>query len=188
MAPPSLLSSFGLWWSRTVHPVLGGRPNPHLLSTRLRGSERAGGSSVWERRGRMEAGKRGRGWSTSPAPSRFSQSPEPVLVEVSTEDGADISSEPMTKENQITWHWMFSPAWPLKEQLNMKLGHLLSFWERDDSIDWTSPLCLWGSYFTLRNKANEPISPKIINHLQKHLKAASNQTLKIPFGCCMQDR
>lgn len=136
MAPPSLLSSFGLWWSRTVHPVLGGRPNPHLLSTRLRGSERAGGSSVWERRGRMEAGKRGRGWSTSPAPSRFSQSPEPVLVEVSTEDGADISSEPTTKENQITWHWMFSPAWPLKEQLNMKLGHLLSFWERDDSIDF----------------------------------------------------
>lgn len=136
MAPPSLLSSFGLWWSRTVHPVLGGRPNPHLLSTRLRGSERAGGSSVWERRGRMEAGKRGRGWSTSPAPSRFSQSPEPVLVEVSTEDGADISSEPTTKENQITWHWMFSPAWPLKEQLNMKLGHLLSFWERVDSIDF----------------------------------------------------
>lgn len=136
MAPPSLLSSFGLWWSRTVHPVLGGRPNPHLLSTRLRGSERAGGSSVWERRGRMEAGKRGRGWSTSPAPSRFSQSPEPVLVEVSTEDGADISSEPTTKENQITWHWMFSPAWPLKEQLNMKLGHLLSFGERDDSIDF----------------------------------------------------
>ena len=30
-----------------------------------------------------------------PRPSQFSQSPEPVLVEVSTEDGAHISSEPV---------------------------------------------------------------------------------------------
>ena len=41
--------------------------------------------------------QRGRGWSTSPRPSWCSQSPESVLVEVSTKDGAHISSEPEGK-------------------------------------------------------------------------------------------
>lgn len=45
--------------------------------------------------------RRGRGCSTSPAPSPFSQSPEPVLVEVSTEDGADISSKPERGKKKI---------------------------------------------------------------------------------------
>lgn len=45
--------------------------------------------------GRVEASREKR-LVNKPDPSQFSQSPEPVLVEVSTEDGADISSEPMT--------------------------------------------------------------------------------------------
>lgn len=70
---------------------------PGPSSPRDRGSERAVGlsekgnggqdGSRW-RRGRRLVNK------ATPPPSRFSQSPKPVLVEVSTEDGAHISSKP----------------------------------------------------------------------------------------------
>ena len=43
--------------------------------------------------GRTEAGRVGVA-NHQATPSQFSQSPKPVLVEVSTEDGTDISSEP----------------------------------------------------------------------------------------------
>ncbi|MEQ2300020.1 hypothetical protein AMECASPLE_020954, partial [Ameca splendens] len=59
-------------------------------------SGRVGGSSEWERRAGWRPAERTR-LLNRPHASPFSQSPEPVLVEVSTEDGTNVSSEPTTQ-------------------------------------------------------------------------------------------
>lgn len=89
--PPSRIAC-GLWSSRTVH-VFRRSPSTQLLRVNPKALTRAGGASVWGGQERNQR-QRGGGWSTNPQTSLLRQSPKAVLMEVSTEDGADISGKP----------------------------------------------------------------------------------------------
>lgn len=82
-----------------IHPILFipcWAVAPALVSS---GSDLEAGGGLagrleWETEGGMESDGEEGAAQRAPGPLGFRQSPEPVLVEVSTEDGADVSSEP----------------------------------------------------------------------------------------------
>lgn len=88
----SLPHACGLWSSRWVH-VFRRPPNTQLLRVSPEALMRASGASESGGQERNQL-KRGGGWSTNPQTSPLRQSPKAVLMEVSTEDGADISGKP----------------------------------------------------------------------------------------------
>lgn len=76
--------------------MCGGHPNPQPFSGRLPGQLGRLGTEGWDGNRIAKEAEEG----TAPL-SRFSRSPEPVLVEVSTKDGAHIGSKPGTAKETL---------------------------------------------------------------------------------------